>query len=77
MANQFNVSSYADDRPDADKETGARRPRVMLHRCTLDNPWHPESVLMTPRQARLASAALLKAADAAESGADKFAAKFT
>ncbi len=76
MANRFNVWSFADNRAEADKGAGARRPSVLLHRCNPDNPWHPESVEMTPRQARIAGALLLKAADMIEIGAPRFKKSF-
>jgi hypothetical protein len=72
MANRFKVWAYADNRAEADKETGARRPCVCLYRSKPSNLWEPESVDMTPRQARLAAALLARAADAAESGVKRF-----
>lgn len=60
--NPIIVWGFPDNRPQIDKiQGGKRQPLVCI--------WRPEqrdSVDMTPRQARLAAAALLRAADAAE-----------
>ena len=64
--NHFNVWGYGDNRPDDEKEKGARRPCVCIYRSNPSNLWQPDSVDFTPRQARLAAAALIKAADAAD-----------
>lgn len=67
----FNVWGFADNRADSCKHKGARVPMVSIYRST-DNAWHPESVAMSPRQARQIAAAMVKAADAAERGTHKF-----
>ena len=59
--NPIIVWGFSDNRAAMDKVNGLRKPLVCI--------WRPEqrdSVDMTPRQARLAAVALLKAADSAE-----------
>ena len=55
---KFIVWSFGDNRPADECHSGKRQAMVCLHRST-DSPWHPMSVDMTPRQARLAAAALV------------------
>lgn len=68
--NHFKVWGYADNRAKVDKITGAPKPCVCVYRSNPSNLWEPDSVDFTPRQARLAAAALIKAADAADAGED-------
>lgn len=76
MANNFVVWGFSDNRNPADKRNGAPRPVICLHRANRSSPYRAENVNMTPRQARIAAALLLRAADAIESGADKFDKRF-
>lgn len=67
MAKQFHISGYPDNRSQwaRERNIGKGYPEVLVFRSS-DNPWHPESVSMTPRQARLIAAELIKAANCAE-----------
>ena len=74
--NPFKVWAYVDNRAEGDKTRGAKKPCVCLHRSNPDNVWEPQSINMTPRQARLAAALLIKAADQAEAGVSDFDKEF-